>query len=577
VKRKIFPFSLWVVLCALITVGHAHGAVKVDCAECHDQAKEIAGTAHATLSCTGCHKHHETFPHPPGIAKPSCTQCHADVAGRYRLSVHGLARAKGNGDAPECGDCHGDVHGVKRTGTEAFRKSIPGICGMCHDKVLAEYRESVHGKAVAEGIVAAPVCSSCHGEHLILAPSKSASSVSPSHIPRTCGRCHGDVRLAERFRLPTNIVVSYKNSVHGLALEAGSETVAECASCHGVHQILPSSDPRSTIYPGNLVKTCGKCHPGAGTRFSLGHIHWGEGAPPPTSVRWVRTAYLILIPLTIGLMFLHNLGDWVRKLVALRFASGGPSDVPERAEETIGDPAFFRMYRLERVQHALLMLSFTVLVWTGFALVYPDQWWARPLVAWEGHWPVRSTVHRIAGTLLILLAVLHCVSLLASDRLRRHWLVLRPHISDASEARVTFAYLIGFRRHRPMISSHSYMEKLEYWAVVWGTMVMAATGVMLWANTFILAWLPKVALDIAVTIHFYEAVLATLAIVVWHFYMVLFDPMVYPMDPAWITGYSVRKRDGGANSAEFAENLSDGPKQERGDPEENGGEKPAPP
>ena len=276
-------------------------------------------------------------------------------------------------------------------------------------------------------------------------------------------------------------------------------------------------------------------------------------------------------------MFLHNLGDWVRKLVSLRFASGGLSDIPEQAEETIGDPAFFRMYRLERVQHALLMLSFTVLVWTGFALVYPDQWWARPLVAWEGHWPVRSTVHRIAGTLLILLAVFHCVSLLASDRLRSHWLVLRPHISDASEARGTFAYLIGFRRHRPMISSHSYMEKLEYWAVVWGTLVMAATGVMLWANTFILAWLPKVALDIAVTIHFYEAVLATLAIAVWHFYMVLFDPMVYPMDPAWITGYSVRKRDGEESAAEFSKGLSDSPKQERGDPEENEGGKPAPP
>lgn len=576
-KRKIFSFSLLVVLCALIAVGHAHGAVKADCAECHDQAKEIAGTPHATLSCTGCHKKHETLPHPPGIAKPSCTQCHADVAGRYRLGVHGMARAKGNGDAPGCGDCHGDVHEVKRTGTEAFRKSIPGICGMCHDKVLAEYRESVHGKAVAEGIVAAPVCSSCHGEHMILAPSKGASPVSRSHIPRTCGKCHGDVRLTERFRLPQNTIVSYEKSVHGLALKTGSETVAECASCHGVHRILPSSDPRSTIYPGNLAKTCGKCHPGAGTRFAIGHIHWGEGAPPPTSVRFVRTAYLILIPLTIGLMFLHNLADWVRKLVALRFASGEPPDVPERAEETLGDPAFFRMYLPERIQHALLMLSFTILVWTGFALIYPAQWWAWPLVAWEGNWPVRSTVHRIAGVVLIVTSVFHVVSLLASDRLRSHWLVLRPHTSDASEARGTFAYLFGFRRHRPMISSHSYGEKLEYWAVVWGTLVMATTGIMLWANTFILAWLPKVALDIAVTIHFYEAVLATLAIVVWHLYMVLFDPMVYPMDPAWITGYSVRKRDGEESAAEFAKGLSDGPKKERGNPEENGGGKPAPP
>jgi cytochrome b subunit of formate dehydrogenase len=557
-KRKLFPLSLWTILWVLIAVAHAEGAVKVKCAKCHDQAKEIAGTAHATLSCTGCHKKHETFPHPPGIPKPSCTHCHADVAGKYRLSVHGLARVKGNGDAPDCEDCHGDIHGVKRTGTEAFRKSIPGICGMCHDKVLAEYRESVHGKAVAEGIVAAPVCSSCHGEHMILAPSTGASPVSPSHIPGTCGRCHGDVRLTERFQLPQMTIVSYEKSVHGLALKAGSETVAECSSCHGVHRILPSSDPRSTIYPENLAKTCGKCHPGAGTRFAIGHIHWGEGAPPPASVRLVRTAYLVLIPLTIGLMFLHNLGDWVRKLVALRFVSGGASDVPEPAEDTIGDPAFFRMYRMERIQHALLMLSFTVLVWTGFALIYPDHWWARPLVAWEGNWPVRATVHRIAGVVLILTSVSHVVSLMASLRLRRHWLTLQPRSSDVLEASGTFAYLIGLRRQRPKISFHSYMEKLEYWAVVWGTLVMAATGIMLWANTFILAWLPKVALDIAVAVHFYEAVLAALAIVVWHFYMVLFDPMVYPMDPAWITGYSVRKRDGEEKAGESAGGLSDG-------------------
>jgi cytochrome b subunit of formate dehydrogenase len=574
--RKLFPLSLWAILWALIAVAHAEGAVKAHCAECHDQGKEIAGTAHGTLSCTVCHRKHGTFPHPPGIPKPSCTRCHADVVGRYRLSVHGLARAKGNGDAPDCGDCHGDVHGVKRTGTEAFRKSIPGVCGTCHDKVLAEYRESVHGKAVAEGIVAAPVCSSCHGEHMILGPSKGASPVSPSHIPETCGRCHGDVRLTERFGLPQMTIASYEKSVHGLALKAGSETVANCASCHGVHRILPSSDPRSTIYPENLAKTCGKCHPGAGTRFAIGHIHWGEGAPPPASVRWVRTAYLVLIPLTIGLMFLHNLGDWVRKLVALRFVSGGPADVPEPAEDTLGAPAFFRMYRMERIQHALLMLSFTVLVWTGFALVYPDQWWARPLVAWEGNWPVRGTIHRIAGAILILTSVFHVVSLLASDRLRRHWLTLKPSSSDVLEASGTFAYLIGLRRHRPKISFHSYMEKLEYWAVVWGTLVMAATGIMLWANTFILAWLPKVALDVAVAVHFYEAVLATLAIVVWHFYMVLFDPMVYPMDPAWITGYSVRKRDGEEKAGEFAEGLSEGPKPKRGN-QENGGGKPAPP
>ena len=85
------------------------------------------------------------------------------------------------------------------------------------------------------------------------------------------------------------------------------------------------------------------------------------------------------------------------------------------------------------------------------------------------------------------------------------------------------------------------MEKAEYWAVVWGAIVMAAAGIMLWANNLMLALFPKAWLDVATSVHFYEAVLATLAIVVWHFYSVIFDPDVYPLDTALLTGVSVKK------------------------------------
>jgi cytochrome b subunit of formate dehydrogenase len=85
------------------------------------------------------------------------------------------------------------------------------------------------------------------------------------------------------------------------------------------------------------------------------------------------------------------------------------------------------------------------------------------------------------------------------------------------------------------------MEKAEYWALVWGGAVMAITGVALWATNWMLAWLPKSVLDFATAVHFYEAVLATLAVFVWHFYAVIFDPDVYPMDTAWLTGRSSRK------------------------------------
>jgi cytochrome b subunit of formate dehydrogenase len=88
----------------------------------------------------------------------------------------------------------------------------------------------------------------------------------------------------------------------------------------------------------------------------------------------------------------------------------------------------------------------------------------------------------------------------------------------------------------PGRSAHSYIEKAEYWAVVWGAVVMVATGVLLWANNIAMRILPKTWLDVATSIHFYEAVLATLAIVVWHFYSVIFDPDIYPLNTAFLNG-----------------------------------------
>ena len=100
---------------------------------------------------------------------------------------------------------------------------------------------------------------------------------------------------------------------------------------------------------------------------------------------------------------------------------------------------------------------------------------------------------------------------------------------------------MGLRSAPPGRSAHSYIEKAEYWAVVWGAIVMIVTGLMLWGNNLMLSLFPKLWLDVATSVHFYEALLATLAIVVWHFYTVIFDPDVYPMDTAWLTGVSVKE------------------------------------
>ena len=76
-----------------------------------------------------------------------------------------------------------------------------------------------------------------------------------------------------KYNLPPDRVKTFFESYHGLAAQYGSTLAANCASCHGVHKILPSTDPRSSIYKTNLVATCGKCHPGATDMFVQSKVH----------------------------------------------------------------------------------------------------------------------------------------------------------------------------------------------------------------------------------------------------------------------------------------------------------------
>jgi cytochrome b subunit of formate dehydrogenase len=97
-------------------------------------------------------------------------------------------------------------------------------------------------------------------------------------------------------------------------------------------------------------------------------------------------------------------------------------------------------------------------------------------------------------------------------------------------------YNIGFRKVKPKLDRFSYIEKSEYWALVWGNIVMVATGLILWFDNTFMGLLTKLGWDVARTVHYYEAWLATLAIIVWHVYFVIFNPDVYPMNLAWLKG-----------------------------------------
>ena len=111
-----------------------------------------------------------------------------------------------------------------------------------------------------------------------------------------------------------------------------------------------------------------------------------------------------------------------------------------------------------------------------------------------------------------------------------------PRPKDIKDALQTMLFHLHLSKNKPQFGRFTYGEKAEYWALVWGTGLMGITGVMMWAKVWVGNLLARWWVDVATAVHFYEAILATLAIVVWHFYQVFGDPDVYPMNWAWWDG-----------------------------------------
>ncbi|MBI2212916.1 MAG: cytochrome b/b6 domain-containing protein [Acidobacteria bacterium] len=512
------------------------GAPKINCAMCHGNLHEVKSSSD------------ESSPTHPKKMPATCGACHAnpDLAVRggiklvqplaaYQASVHARAVAKGE-HAATCTDCHGS-HGIlpgADPASQVNHQRVPETCGTCHAEIATQYQASVHGVASAAGKRESPVCTDCHGEHKIIEPARPDSPVYASNVPKlTCGRCHGDLRLSEKFGLDGENVAAYEDSFHGLASRSGSQTVANCASCHGVHDILPSSDKRSHVHKENLAKTCGSCHPGAGDKYALGPVHTlpqdKAGAHPV--VYWVRVAYIWLIWMTIVGMLLHNFLDLRRKALW---------PIPRPVVQVRDRPV--RLMLPFRIAHGVLALSFITLVITGFALKYPESWWAAPLLGLEEKVALRGWLHRGAAVAMLLAFAFHFAHVIVDRKARAIIMGMLPSLHDVHEVKEKFRWYFGKRADMPKSPPLSYVEKMEYLALVWGTIVMALTGFMLWFNNWTLSNFPKWVSDLSTVIHFYEAILATLAILVWHFYFVFLDPLVYPLDTAFLTGREVPGR-----------------------------------
>jgi len=528
---------------------HTPAPVKVNCATCHNDAvaayeRGVHGRDAKNKSslgvpgCLDCHGNQHAILAASDPASPvahantpkTCSACHNEKfvmaqAGRsaqpalsYAQSVHGKAAAAGNQKAAVCTDCHRnhEILSARDAASPIAKFNVPQTCGQCHSDVTQQYNASIHGQAIQRGNWQAAVCTDCHGIHSIKQHLDPTSTVAAANLAQaTCAQCHESVRLTQEFGVAGRRASSYLTSYHGMASKLGSQVVANCASCHGVHNILPSSDPRSTIHPSQLVATCGQCHPGASQKFALSKVHIDAPLSRDAGslgTLYVRRAYTVIIGFTIGGMLLHNFLLWRRTARRRRLD-------PRRS--------IVRVSRSQRIQHLLLLISFFALAITGFALKYPESWLAG-LLGWSE--AVRRIGHRVAATVLLGVGGFHLWYISRAGEGRQLVRDFLPLWRDLRELRQAVRYNLGSSDQHPHFGRFSYAEKLEYWSLIWGTVLMGVTGLVLWFPVLIARVLPRWWLDIAAALHFYEAILAVLAIFVWHFYFVIFDPEVYPLN-----------------------------------------------
>lgn len=330
---------------------HGDDLQKVNCGDCHgDAMEEVAGSVHGRSetnqspdlpTCAQCHGSHNILPKddPSSLVSTlnqpqTCGQCHANpeviarnrfaiksAVAMYEKSIHGELALGGNTEAATCSDCHGGHNTLDALdpNSSIYKLNISQTCGKCHGEEQDEYAISVHGTSLLEGVRDAPTCIDCHGEHDVLRPDNPESPTSGFNVAvEVCSTCHASARMAAKYGMSAERVETYKSSYHGLALRGGKTTVANCGSCHGVHNILPSSDPRSLIHADNLATTCGNCHPNASENFTRGKIHLVEGEKETIIIGYIEAFYISLIVIIIGFMVIHNSFDLAAKIRHIR-------------------------------------------------------------------------------------------------------------------------------------------------------------------------------------------------------------------------------------------------------------------
>lgn len=191
----------------------------------------------------------------------------------------------------------------------------------------------------------------------------------------------------------------------------------------------------------------------------------------------------------------------------------------------------------QRLQHIMMFTSFIMCTVTGLPIKYNHSWWAPKVTALFGGFDNMFTVHLIGATIMLASAAYHLIYLVVYPLVKREISTAAfPTFKDVTDLVHNMKYLIGLTDKPPQFDRYSYKEKFDYWAVFWGMAIMGGSGLMMWFPDIAATYFPRWLIESTRVAHSDEAMLAILAIFIWHFYNVHFSPTFFPMNFVWFHG-----------------------------------------
>lgn len=562
-------------LAMLFLVSGPATAQDINCGECHEDVS-FTSTAHPDVTCQECHTNvtpeHEAADLEPLSDDESCGECHASVGRGIGRSVHG-------GEAG-CNDCHGEPHNIHEVSDLASAVSpVNQIqnCGGCHDdppELIDGYLAGEHGKALLlSGLIDAPSCSDCHGDHRIMEVDKGRAATAHGNLPELCGSCHQllfedwknmsahghawqaeeegpvcvDCHASHEIVDPTTYdarhasarncgrcheeyLTTFRDSFHGQALHLGLSEGAACADCHTPHKNLAADDPNSSVHPDNVLETCGQCHEDITPAFATFDVH-SDPTDPEDNFK-VYVVWLFMTSLLIGVFAFFGVHDllWLQR--SLVGVLRGEFDEERRAESG----QWVRRFRRKNIRmHVVIITTFLLLALTGLPLKFNEAMWAQSLIDILGGIESTRFIHRVAAIGTFGYLFVHVLDVIIRSFIRGEKGMFWGPNSMTPQPRDFFDFIGNIRYFlylgkRPPGDRWTYFEKFDYLAVFWGVAMIGVSGLFLWFPAFFTSFLPGWTLNVAHVIHSDEALLATGFIFFFHFFHTHLRPESFPMD-----------------------------------------------